>query len=140
MSQLLNSRKRIQIGDGWSHTAVSGNITSLDHQRLYQDATSTYVLTALLSLMFVCAVIATLTSDTKHLLPKNPCSIAAAASLLAGSEILGLIPPGSEWCDDRELKRNGLFDGYLFSMGWRGKAESPERKFGVDVGKAEKAG
>jgi len=38
------------------------------------------------------------------------------------------------------LKRRGLFDGYFFSMGWWGKAESPERKFGVDVGEAERAG
>jgi hypothetical protein len=94
MSQLLNSRKRIQIGDGWSHTAVSGNITSLDRQRLYQDATSTYVLTALLSVMFVCAVIATLTSDTKHLLPKNPCGIAAAASRWLGRRSWGLFRQG----------------------------------------------
>jgi len=80
-----------------------------------------------------------LTSNSKHVLPKNPCSIAAVASLLAGSEILELIPLGSEWCDDKELRRRGVFDGYLFSMGWWSKPGTSKRRFGIDIGKAEKA-
>jgi hypothetical protein len=82
MAQLYNSQKRIPTTAG-DLTMATGNITTFDQQRLYQDPTSTYILEALLIIMFVCGLIALFTLDTSPILPKNPCSIAATASLLA---------------------------------------------------------
>jgi hypothetical protein len=59
-----------------------------------------------------------------------------------GGQRTAVIPEGAEWMDDGVLSRNGVFEGWLSSMGWwdrvdeRGKA----RRFGIDVGKAEKVG
>jgi hypothetical protein len=82
MAQLYNSQKRIPATTG-DPIMATGNITTFDQQRLYQDTTSTYILEALLITMFVCGLIALFTLDTSPVLPKNPCSIAATASLLA---------------------------------------------------------
>jgi hypothetical protein len=92
----------------------------------------------LLSLIAVCIAISFWSMNTREVLPKNPCSIAAAASLLAGSEILKHIPPGSEWCDDKHLESNGVFEGYLFSMGWWDDAsQRGGRRFGIGIGRSE---
>jgi len=139
MAQLFNSRQRVPTNSGWSHIVVNGTIMASSRQILYQDARSTSILTALLATMIACALTTLFTSDTKYVVPKNPCSIAAVASLLAGSDLLEVIPPGSEWCNDKELKKKGVFAGYIYSMGWWGQKGSPERRYGIDVGKAEKA-
>jgi len=136
VAQLYNSQKRIPANFS-NLSSVNGNVTAFDHQKLYQDATSTYILEALLATMFLCGLIALFTLDTSLVLPKNPCSIAATASLLADSEFLALVPPGSEYCDDEELKRRPPFDGYLFSLNWWGLPGSIQRRFGIDVGKAD---
>lgn len=138
MAQLFNSQKQVPAVPG-QQSILKATATAFDRQRLHQDPRSTYILEGLLAVMFLCAVVAMLAVDTKHVLPKNPYSVAAVASLLAGSEFLELIPSGAEWCKDSELRRRGVFEGYLFSMGWWGKAGSPERRFGIDIGKAERA-
>ncbi|OCK81129.1 hypothetical protein K432DRAFT_25994 [Lepidopterella palustris CBS 459.81] len=53
--------------------------------------------------------------DTRHILPKNPCSTATTASLLDGAKMMGpeIIPGGSERCGDEELRRRGVF-----GLGW----------------------
>ncbi|KMU72952.1 hypothetical protein CISG_09966 [Coccidioides immitis RMSCC 3703] len=71
--------------------------------------------------MVILAVTSTLLMNTKNILPKNPCSIAAVASLLAGSRIVEdpqIIPQGAEWWDDKELVKRGVFVGWRFSIRW----------------------
>ena len=140
MAQMLNS---------YSHTKDITNVTiptSLptfnatiidpNRMRLVQNAIATRILQSLLAGMVVCAVIAFLTMHTRRVLPQNPCNIAAVASLLAGSEMLSenIIPPGSEWCSDKELLKRGVFEGWLFSLGWWDGKEGKGRRFGIDVG------
>ena len=76
--------------------------------------------------------------ETRKVLPKNPSSIAAVASVLAGSKLLEkeMISTGRERCSDEELDKRRIFDGYFFSLGRWGDGE--ERRFGIDIGKAEK--
>jgi hypothetical protein len=40
-------------------------------------------------------------------------------TLLAGSEICSrnVVPEGAEWMSNKELKKAGYFEGYLFSLG-----------------------
>lgn len=77
-------------------------------------------------------------------MPHNPCSIAGMMSLLAESEMCKakeVIPEGSEWMNEKELKRAGVFEGLVFWMGWwsstGGMLEEEEdekgRIFGIDV-------
>jgi hypothetical protein len=49
---------------------------------------------------------------------KNPHSIAVTWSLIAESKMLekGIIPRGSEWCDNKELKAKGVFEGITFTL------------------------
>lgn len=103
--------------------------------------------------MAICAAVTFLLGHTKNVLPKNPRSIAAMASLLAGSHLLdeSIITPGSEWLTDEEWKERGLFEGMQFSMGWWMQDEegpegeqsdsehwSGEARFGIDIGTARK--
>jgi hypothetical protein len=115
--------------------------------RLIQDTISTRILEALLALIFLCIVLASVLGDSRKVLPNNPCSIAVMSTLIADSDLVRkqMVPSGSEWIDDAELKRKGVFGGYLFSLGvWdrtKGKARAggpTGMVFGIDVGKAGK--
>jgi hypothetical protein len=70
--------------------------------------------------MVLCAVVSLVFMQTKRVLPKCPSSIAAIASLVHGSKMVdpNLIPEGSEWCNDNDLKSRGVFAGQTFTMGW----------------------
>lgn len=132
-------------------TRLDGTVTHPGTQRLRQDKVSTRILEVLLGAIAVCIALSLWSMNTKEILPKDPCSIGTAASLLAGAEMLreSVIPNGAEWCDDKELKDRGVFEGLLFSMGWwdgknkegtvGGDTEegAARRRFGIDVGKAE---
>ncbi len=47
-----------------------------------------------------------------------------------------VIPTGSGWLSNKELRNLGVFEGYLFSLGWWG--EGDRRRYGIDIGQAEK--
>jgi hypothetical protein len=68
--------------------------------------------------MWLCACIIYYLFDTKTLLPKNPCSIAAQASLLADSKFLDMIPEEAANATLDELMQITPFKDHLFSMGW----------------------
>jgi hypothetical protein len=114
--------------------SYNATITSPGRPRLVQGAVSTRIVQVLLGIIAFCAIITFLNQDTRRVLPKNPCSIAAVASLLAGSELLkkDTFPPGPEFRDDRYLG-DRLFNGWVFSMGWWERKEGTPR-FGIDVG------
>ncbi|KAI9709839.1 MAG: hypothetical protein M1828_002356 [Chrysothrix sp. TS-e1954] len=107
---------------------------TLTQARLMQSAVSTRVLEGLLALTWALAVLTMVMTRTRNVLPKNPCSIAGMASLMIDSDLLTLIPRGSEWLDDKDLKKIGLFQGFLFGLGWWG--EGANRRWGIDVGRA----
>lgn len=92
----------------------------------------------LLGVMLLCGIVAYVTVETRRVLPKNPCSIGAVLSLLAGSPILteSVASPEAQWWNDDELKRNGVFQGWLVSLGWWKDGADGDR-FGVGVGQAE---
>jgi hypothetical protein len=105
-------------------------------QRIFQSAISTRILQGLLLAMWLCAFSIFWQFDTKTLLPKNPCSIAAQASLLADSKFLDLIPEGAQHATLRELTELTPFKDHLFSMGWWDDGNGG-RRFGIDVGMAD---
>lgn len=123
---------------------LNGTFTDSTRLRLKQSPISTRIAQTLLGVMFICAAVAFWLMDTRCVLPKNPCSIAAVTSLLADAEFLRkdeCVPEGSEWSSSiEELRRRGVFDGYMFSLGWWVREDAPGgRVFGIDVGRAEKA-
>jgi hypothetical protein len=71
-----------------------------------------------------------------NLITKNPCSIAAQASLLADSKFLDMIPEGAENATLEELMQMTPFKDHLFSMGWWDDGMGG-RRFGIDVGMAD---
>ncbi|EAU31717.1 predicted protein [Aspergillus terreus NIH2624] len=130
MAQLYNSGGRQPFDQPFNH---SWSVLPLDdavptysavfydgRKYLVQSEVSTRILDGLLATMVVCGVVSIALLQTKEVLPKNPCSIGAVASLLHGSRLLGpdVIPKGAEWCSDYELKRRGIFQGQKFTMGW----------------------
>jgi len=67
-------------------------MTDPNRLRVVQDATSTRILEGLLATMLVCAVLAGILMDTRKVVPKNPCSIAAVGSFLADSNLMDRLP------------------------------------------------
>jgi hypothetical protein len=131
MAQSINGNSRISPQN---HIIYNGTAVDPTRVRLQQSAISTRVLEGLISAMVLCTLVAFYLTRTREVIPVNPCSIAGAASLLAGSEMLkpDVIPPGSEWCDDEELVKRGVFGGLMFGLGWwEGK------RFGIDIGRPE---
>ncbi|QDS75113.1 hypothetical protein FKW77_007352 [Venturia effusa] len=116
--------------------------------RLIQDTTTTRILESLLALTFLSLVLASLCNDGRKLLPNNPCSIAVMSSLIADSEFVKkvVVEGGSEWVGDEELRRKGVFEGFVFSLGgWErvggdGDEGGVRRVFGIDVGEAGAGG
>jgi hypothetical protein len=100
------------------------------HLRIVQSTISTRALQGLLVAIVLCASLQVITMDFDGVLPKNPCSIAAVASLLNGSEVIELISEGSEIVTDEQLEQ--CFEDQVFSLGYHGG------RFGIDVGEAEK--
>jgi hypothetical protein len=89
---------------------------------------STRVLEALLGAMLLLAALNTVLMKTRGVVPKNPCSIAAAASLLADSNILDALPRGAERMSSEEIERRAGFEGKTFYMGWYEKDETAEKQ------------
>jgi hypothetical protein len=139
MAQAMNSYTRVHpptnISVPTTLPLLEATVIDPNHMRLVQSGVSTRILQGLLGAMMLCAILTFFTMDTKRILPKAPCSIAAVASLLEGSELLSEshIPPGTEWCDDKELKKRGVFQGWLYSLSWWNYRQDEGRRFGVDV-------
>lgn len=110
---------------------------SYQTQRLVQQRSPKITLQAILAFMVVCAIGGYVIADMKRVLPHNPCSIAGTMSLLADSEICrtrNFIPLGSEWKSKKTLRREGIFAGWVFRMGWWKEGGGRlERRFGIDA-------
>lgn len=140
MAQALNIYMRHNLSSA-DRITTDAMLINPNSYRLAQDESVKIVLQVLLAVMFACGAAAYLLTDTKGVLPHSPTSIAGLASLVAGSELVDgdLVPRGSEWMSDKELRREGVFRGKLFGLGWWENAEEGKggRRFGIGVGKAE---
>ncbi|ORY09323.1 hypothetical protein BCR34DRAFT_568699 [Clohesyomyces aquaticus] len=136
--QAINSNMRIS-NPGAGKDLISHNGTLLvPTLRLKQNSAPKIVLQVMLGVMFVCGAIAYSMLKTKEVLRQSPSSIAGKMELLIGSELCNtrkVIPEGAEWWDEGQRWTNGLFDGWLFSLGWWGKEQ---KWYGIDVGNPEK--
>jgi hypothetical protein len=119
-----------------STSQATGYMSDDNWQCLVQSKVSTRILQVLLGAMWFLTTIALFLFDVKNLIPKNPCSIAAQASLLADSKFLDMIPAGAENATAEDLMKMTPFADHEFSMGWWDD-ENGGRRFGIDVGKAD---
>lgn len=144
-AQALNMAYRIPVAQpnsteiNLNHT-LPATFVYPDRSRLVQSVIATRTLEGLLAILSVCAIIAYTdllirTDGTRRILPKIPTTIASVASLMADSEMLSdkIIPPGTEFMSNREMRRRGVLEGWMFSLGWW----NGRTRFGIDVGKAE---
>jgi hypothetical protein len=136
-ARVLAQRLNLDLRSTTSGETLKGSLNTLT-LRLHQNETTTRVLEALLAAMFLCLCMSSVLGDTRNVIPNNPCSIAVMSSLIADSEFVkrDIVPEGTEWCNDSELRKRSIFEGYLFSLGmWDKKTPAV---FGVDVGQSEK--
>lgn len=114
---------RVPLNTTSSHAplaTVNATLTNSHTYRLQQSVVSTRVLDGLLVAIALCIALSFL-MDTRKVLPKNPASIAAATSLIAGeSQMLSkeILPEGAQWFSDAELKEKRVWDGSFFRLGW----------------------
>ena len=102
--------------------------------RLAQSPPQTYALTALLGLALLLSIVLALLLP-RCVLPKNPGSVAARASLWADSTLWWHLPPGAEWLPDEKLAHR--LRRKTFRMGWfdgaGGRKETLGRNFTIGV-------
>jgi hypothetical protein len=48
------------------------------------------------------------------------------------------MPDGVQWMSDKELEKNRVWEGWLFSIGWWEPKRGEAKRYGIDVGRAEK--
>jgi hypothetical protein len=147
-AQVYNIDYRSPFDSGSSKTespTINATLVSSSRSRLVQSNISTRILQGLLAVLFICAAITYAilwrsTNGTRRILPHNPASIATMAALLVGSEMLTTeklnIPPGTEFMSNKEMEKSGVFDGWLFSLGWWDTNARGEQRFGIDLGQA----
>lgn len=97
--------------------------------RLTQAQLQTVVLATLLAVTLMLAILALRTTHRGAPLPKDPCSIAAQASLLADSTLWWRLPPGAAWMDDEDLAR--CLRRKTFKLGWHKTAGG--RAYGISI-------
>jgi hypothetical protein len=131
-AELLSSRERNTTLA--SVDAVIKATATHSVMRLLQNEVSTRILQGLLACMVICAVVSLSTVRLSKILPKNPCSISAQASLVAGSEMMSKLPPEAQWMDDKEF--DAFFKGERYAMGWGVGSDGKER-FGIDVDQSQ---
>ncbi|KAF7716412.1 Uncharacterized protein PECH_005297 [Penicillium ucsense] len=115
-AQQLSNYTRSTANDTIQHAPLLGNITTTNQRRLVQDATSTRILEGLLGAILILGIIGSTLLNTDRVLPKNPCSIAAVASLIADSSLLDQFSQGL-WSPDGKTP-DQTFAGRRFFLGW----------------------
>ncbi|KAF3006760.1 hypothetical protein E8E13_010017 [Curvularia kusanoi] len=89
--------------------------------RLHQSAISTRILDGLLIAIAICVALSFALMNTRNILPKNPASIAATASLLSGHARMiqeDVLPWNAQWYSDAEIKARKVWDDVFFRLGW----------------------
>lgn len=108
VAQLLNTGARDSFSDAYNQTDFVAPATMEapiytaffrdGRAYLVQNEIPNRILQGVLGSMIVCALITLSGMQTKKVLPKSPTSIAAIASFVYGSRLLGsVIPSGAEW-------------------------------------------
>ena len=120
-----------------SPLTVNGTLHYPGVWRLRQSGISTRILDGLLIAMAICVAISLVLMDTRGVLSKNPSSIAAGASFIAGRSdwLRDEMIQNSQWSDDSELKKNPFWSGLGFRLGWWDveSKEGVSKNFGLDV-------
>jgi hypothetical protein len=142
MAQAISANMRVSAPSA-SPEIYTGTWQDPNSWRIKQNVGSKIAIQVFLGIMFVCGVLAYVLVKMRHMLPHDPCSIAGVCSLLAGSEMCGeqmrsAMPDGVQWMSDKELEKNRVWEGWLFSMGWWEPKRGEAKRFGIDVGRAEK--
>lgn len=116
-------------GDDPGQALIAATLnTPNERERLIQNVIVTRILEGLLALMTICMIVAMTLQHTRHVVPKDPSSIVAVMSLLAGAsqkfwDLFNRVD-GVEWMTDKEMEKAGVFDGVRFKMGWIGDEDS----------------
>ncbi|KIW90124.1 uncharacterized protein Z519_09555 [Cladophialophora bantiana CBS 173.52] len=152
MAQVVNSFLRADfstLSTNATETVVNplqASYINPRHFRLVQSPLSTHLLVGVVGALLICALVVFITIDMRNVLPKPVGSIAAVASLLAGSRIVdpksGMVPPGSEYWSDDEWEKSGVWQSEMFRMGWWNKFQEPGdswrgRQNGITMGPGE---
>lgn len=110
------------VAGGTLPTSLTAQYLNPTRQRLFLYGPSTRILQGVIASLLICGIVIFILVDMSRVLPKKVGTIGAVASLLASSQLIdeqrGLIPRGTEWLDDGEIARRGLWNGEKFRMGW----------------------
>ncbi|ORY00087.1 hypothetical protein BCR34DRAFT_618710 [Clohesyomyces aquaticus] len=148
MAQALNSGMRRAAAPATLNTEHRDEessfvaTTPVRRDRLQQNDASKLTLQILLAVILLFVASARfLAGHLRAILPYKPFSVAGMVVLLAGSEVVErkTVPVGAEWMGEGRWTKEGVFDGWLFSLGWW--VETGERvrrrRYGIGVGSAD---
>ncbi|KAI0436503.1 hypothetical protein F4803DRAFT_572351 [Xylaria telfairii] len=105
-------------------------------RRVFQDATSTHILVALLATALVLFIIGWVSGPSTDVLPREPTTIASVMALLAGGNIFDRLPPDTPFLSPEEIMTALGGHDVQFWMGW---GNFPDEE-GIRYGRENEAG
>ncbi|KIX03597.1 uncharacterized protein Z518_07150 [Rhinocladiella mackenziei CBS 650.93] len=150
MAQAISTNMRVRIPESTvsaSNTkraiepiqsTLPGTLVNIPTSVLRQNNTSKLILQIFLAIMFICGLIAVLLNPTQEVVPYNPCTIAGAASLVAGSTLVREVAgAGGDGEKDSIMRNNmiqlGWWSDYKFSETRSGGEGVRRRRYGIDM-------
>ena len=111
-AQFLNSDLRVPASKELQAELLNSTAVNSNRLRLVQNAASTRILEAILAAMLISATVAAFLMDSRRVLPKNLCRIAAMANLLVDSNMLNntIISERLEWLSGKLQSRDMFSD------------------------------
>ncbi|KAF2155693.1 hypothetical protein K461DRAFT_274707 [Myriangium duriaei CBS 260.36] len=138
MAQVLNAKLRTPRSSGENKEPFQGTLDNHQQTVVRQDRTSKIILQSLIATILVCSVTAYILIDAHEVLPHNPCSIAGAASLFAGSKMCDSFRQteaektlGSEDLKAWAAEKQREWEKATFRMGWW--EDGGGKRFGIDI-------
>lgn len=122
-----------QYGDMHTYSATATDKNG--RQRVVQDAISIRVLQTLLIISLVLLTMSWIILPKTNVLPGKPTTIASAASLLAGGNVLDILSADPEWQVGENITKAFASD-IMFWLGWETDGEAGKtkvRRFGAFV-------
>ncbi|KAK8880092.1 hypothetical protein PGQ11_001386 [Apiospora arundinis] len=135
MAQVASAKMRVPVHDTSKSETFAATWINPNRGVLRQNLVSKIVLQVILAIMFTSGILAYFFIDTKTVLQRNPCTIAGMATLLVDSAICNG-PLADSISQDTDHVHNSIWGSLAFSLGWWEDEDSPERRYGIDVGQA----
>jgi hypothetical protein len=138
MAQAISANMRVPALAA-NADVLNGTLRTVgETMRVKQHNGSKLALQVILGVMFICGILAASLSKLREVVPHNPCTIAGAMVLWAGSKSCSdrsgvcSLPNDALCVSDKQLVQDDTLAGCSFRLGWW-ENEGAEKRYGLDI-------